>query len=70
MGFWGIICSSNIRINKDFLKEVLTGSKKLLKLNEVNRVNVPKYDELSVLSFWPQMKEDEEFMKYFPTKFP
>ncbi len=57
-------------MNKDFLKEVLTGSKKLLKLNEVNRVNVPKYDELSVLSFWPQMKEDEEFMKYFPTKFP
>ena len=57
-------------MNKDFLKEVLTGSKKLLKLNEVNRVNVPKYDELSVLSFWPQMKEDEEFMKYFLTKFP
>jgi len=57
-------------MNKDFLKEVLTGSKKLLKLNEVNRVNVPKYDELSVLSFWPQMKEDEEFMKYFPAKFP
>ena len=40
-------------MNKDFLKEVLKGNKKLLNLNDVKRVHVPKYDELSVLSFWP-----------------
>ena len=49
-------------MNKDFLKEVLGGSKKLLELNQVKRINVPLYDELSVLSFWPQMKEDPVFM--------
>jgi len=40
-------------MNKDFLKEVLSEKKKLLELNSVKRINVPKYDELSVLSFWP-----------------
>ena len=57
-------------MNKDFLKEVLSEKKKLLELNSVKRINVPKYDELSVLSFWPQMQQDEQFMLYFPTKFP
>ena len=42
-------------INKDFLKEVFTGEKALFSMNEVKRVNVPMYDELSVVSFWPQM---------------
>ena len=40
-------------MNKDFLKEVLSEKKKLLELNSVKQINVPKYDELSVLSFWP-----------------
>ena len=42
-------------VNKDFLKEVFTEEKALLKLNEVKRVNVPLYDELSVVQFWPMM---------------
>ena len=57
-------------MNKDFLNEVFSDKKKLFEINKVKRINVPKYDELSVLSFWPQMQEDENFMKYFPTKFP
>ena len=57
-------------MNKDFLKEVLSGKKKLYELNDVKRINVPKYDELSVLSFWPQMQKDDKFMQYFPTHFP
>ena len=56
--------------NKDFLKEVLSGSKALLPLNKVKRVNMPHYDELSVFRLWPEMKNDSEFMKYFPSKFP
>ena len=40
-------------MNKDFLKEVLTGEKRLLALNEVKYVNVPLYDELSVVALWP-----------------
>ena len=56
--------------NKDFLKAILAGSKKLYKLKDVKFINVPLYDELSVKKFWPIMQKDEEFMKYFPDTLP
>jgi len=49
-------------LNKDFLKEVFTNEKRLLKLNQVSRINVPLYDELSVIKLWPMMKKDGDFM--------
>ena len=55
-------------MNKDFLKLVLGGEKKLLALNEVKYVNMPKYDELSVVNLWPEMQTDDAFMVYFPDK--
>ena len=55
-------------LTKDFLKEVLTEEKCLLKLDQVKRVNVPFYDELSVVNLWPMMQSDETFMRYFPSK--
>ena len=39
-------------------------------LNEVKHIHVPLYDELTVVKIWPQMQDDEEFMQYFPSKFP
>ena len=42
-------------MNKDFLKEVFGGSKKLMKLNDVRHIHVPLYDELAVLKIWPYM---------------
>ena len=56
--------------NKDFLKEVLSGTKDLMPLDQVRRVNMPYYDELSVRDLWPQMRESPKFMMYFPSKFP
>ncbi len=46
-------------LNKDFLKAVLTEQKALLPLHEVKRINVPLYDELSVVKIWPMMQTDE-----------
>ena len=43
-------------INKDFLSLVLQDKKKLLKLSDVRNVEVPLYDELSVVNLWPLMK--------------
>ena len=57
-------------MNKDFLKEVFREEKHLLKLNEVKRVNVPLYDELSVLTFWPMVYKDQNLMRIFPSKLP
>ena len=55
-------------MNKDFLKEVFAEDKALLRLNQVSRINVPLYDELSVCNIWPMIKSDEKLMLYFPTK--
>ena len=44
------------------MKEVLGGTKELLPINEVRRVNMPPFDELSVKALWPDMKGNEEFM--------
>ena len=45
-------------LNKDFLKEVFAEQKGLLRLDEVKRINVPLYDELSVKKLWPMMQSD------------
>ena len=39
-------------MNKDFLKEGLAEDKDLLRLDQVARINVPLYDELSVGNFF------------------
>ena len=57
-------------LNKDFLKEVLTEEKSLLRLNQISWVNVPLFDELSVIRLWPMVRSDEDFSKCFPTKMP
>ena len=57
-------------VNKDFLKDVLSGKKMLLKKTQVNKIAVPHYDELSVKSLWPQFAKDAEFTLYFPDKYP
>ena len=57
-------------INKDFLKEVLAEEKDLLELKDVSWINVPLFDELSVINIWPMTKEDEQIKRYFPEKLP
>ena len=57
-------------VNKDFLKQVLAGEKRLLPKAEVTHVEVPHYDELSVKALYPMFKKDADFMAYFPDKYP
>ena len=49
---------------------VFAGKKKLLEMNEVSRVNVPSYDELSVINLWPEVSQDPEFMIFMTDAFP
>ncbi len=42
-------------LNKDFLKEVFSGKKKLFKLTAVKFKHIPLYDELSVVKLWPML---------------
>jgi len=50
-----------------FAKEVLSGKKKLLKLNEVLWVNnVPRYKEISSKALWEEAKGDKRITVYMP----
>ena len=54
---------------KDHMKQILIGNKRLLKLNEVNEVVVPHYDELSVKVWYPQMITRAELYPYFSDRY-
>ena len=49
---------------------MLAGKKQLLKKADVNSVEVPQYDELSVRRLWPELKKDAEFCSFFPATYP
>ena len=57
-------------LNRDFLKAIFRGSKKLLKQQEVKKIVVPRYDELSVKNIFPMVKDDPEIMIYLPATLP
>ena len=44
--------------------------KQLMKKVDVNHIEVPFYDELSVKALWPEIKRDPEFTQYFPDTYP
>lgn len=49
-------------VNKDFYKALFIGEKKLLRMEEVKFIIVPKLDELSVKNILGLMKDDKEFL--------
>ena len=56
--------------NRDFLRKVFKGEKKLLKVSECRFVNVPKFDELSVRNIFPKFKSDPDVMQYLQDNYP
>ena len=57
-------------MNRDFLRQVLKGEKRLLPLKDLRTIVVPKFDELAVVKLFPLMKNNPEFMAYFPDNLP
>ena len=57
-------------VNRDFLRQVLKGDKKLLSMAECKFVTVPQYDELGVKHVFPKFKHDPEVMKYLQDEYP
>ena len=57
-------------VNKDFLKMVLKGERRLLKMKEVRMCNVPLYDELSVDNLYPKIMELPGMKELFPASYP
>ena len=52
-----------------FLKEIFEGKKKLMKLKDINHIQVPKYDEISVKNLYQKFLKLKEVAKYFPEKY-
>ena len=53
------------QFTKDFIKDLLANKKSLLKMADIKMIVVPQYQELSVCKIWEQVKDDEEFKKFF-----
>ena len=58
------------QVSKDFLKQVFTGEKTLLKKKDVDYIHVAHFEELSVKNFWGQMKQDKNINIYFQDEYP
>ena len=54
------------KITKDFFKEVFAGRKHLIPLNQLRPIEVPKYDELSVVNLIGEVMKQKELAKFFP----
>lgn len=53
-------------LKTDFLRLVLRDKKKLLRMDQVHPINVPKFDELSVKKLAKVVLKDPTFKDYFP----
>ena len=57
-------------VTHGFLKQILTGEKKLLKASEARVCNPPKYDEISVTNLYAVCILLEGMAEYFPDSYP
>ena len=57
-------------VTKDFLKQVLTDEKKLLKISKVKFINPPAYDEIGVSKLYEEVLKLPTMKQYFPDSFP
>ena len=51
-----------------FMRDILSEAKMFLRQNEVNHMEVPCYQEISVKNLYEDAMKDELLVKYLPTK--
>ena len=51
-----------------FMRDILSEAKSFLRQNEVNHMEVPCYQEISVKNLYEDAMKDEVLVKYLPTK--
>lgn len=57
-------------ITYEFLKDILSGKKKLLKQFDIKEVSfIPRFCELDVRVIWAEVKQIERMKQYFPSGF-
>ena len=53
-------------MTKDILKEVFAGRKHLIPRSQLRPIEVPKYDELSIVSLFADIMKEKDLAKFFP----
>lgn len=54
-------------LSLDFLRDVLSGAKKLLKLAEIEGlVELPRFREINITKLWNELKGDKKISAYVP----
>ena len=57
-------------VTKDFMKDVLQGKKRMLKMQEVKFINAPLFDEIAVKHLYNDVSQLPLIKDYFPDEFP
>ena len=57
-------------LNAKWLKQIISGKKKLMKAADVNKYNPPRYDEISVTNLYKDCIKLEGMAQYFPDSYP
>ena len=57
-------------INKDFIKDVLSGQKRLLKMSILRSINAPCFMEVSVKKLYTRALSMPSMKLYFPDTYP
>lgn len=57
-------------LNAKWLKQIISGDKKLLKAKEAKRCNPPRYDEISVSNLYSKCIVLEGMADFFPDEYP
>ena len=57
-------------MTKEWLKAILIGKKRLLKLSELKTVNVGNFQEVSVKHLYDDFSKREDLTTYFPDTIP
>ena len=58
------------QVNKDFLRQIFTNEKRLMKKKEIDYIHVSHFQELSVKNLWKELKDDPDFKIYFQDTYP
>jgi len=57
-------------VTTEYLKQILRGDKKLMKMADVRQCNPPHYDEISVQELYEPCLKMANMAQYFPDQYP
>ena len=55
---------------KDYLKDVLAGNRKLMRMSDIRFVNIPAYNELNIDNLYLKALKQPEMSEFFPKSYP